>query len=256
MNYKLIFKTAVLAGEIMLSNGAETYRAEDTINRILKITNFKVIESFVAPTGIFVTLDDPTIDMITYVKRVNIRTTHLNRVSLANDVSRKLCNGQISVEDAYNKLEQIKKEPTYCNSLTIIGIAFTSAFFSIVFGGSIVEFFICLINGFFLGFLKIFLNDKKITPFFLDLLGSMLITIIGFLCSRIIIYNCNFDIIIISSIMPMVPGVAITNAIRDTMQGDLISGVSRCAEAIFVASAIAVGVGTGLGLLSWLLGGI
>ena len=43
--------------------------------------------------------------------------------------------------------------------------------------------------------------------------------------------------------MPLVPGVAITNAIRDTMSGDFMSGLSRGMEAVFSALAIAFGVG-------------
>ncbi len=51
------------------------------------------------------------------------------------------------------------------------------------------------------------------------------------------------DIIIIGSIMSLVPGVAITNAMRDTISGDFISGLSRGMEAVFSALAIAFGVG-------------
>lgn len=43
--------------------------------------------------------------------------------------------------------------------------------------------------------------------------------------------------------MLLVPGLIITNAIRDTIAGDLVSGISRAIEAIFIAIAIAVGSG-------------
>ena len=54
------------------------------------------------------------------------------------------------------------------------------------------------------------------------------------------------DIVIISSIMPLVPGVAITNAVRDSLQGDYISGCARILEAFLIAGAIAIGVGLGI----------
>ena len=44
----------------------------------------------------------------------------------------------------------------------------------------------------------------------------------------------HLDPIIIGSIMPLVPGVAITNAIRDTIQGDLVAGNSRATEAFLI----------------------
>jgi uncharacterized membrane protein YjjP (DUF1212 family) len=46
--------------------------------------------------------------------------------------------------------------------------------------------------------------------------------------------------------MPLVPGVAITNAIRDTLNGDYVSGAARAVEAFIKALAIALGVGLGL----------
>ena len=53
--------------------------------------------------------------------------------------------------------------------------------------------------------------------------------------------------------MPLLPGLAMTNAIRDSMQGDLISGLVRGTEAIIIAIGLAVGAGFYLKL--WLLGG-
>ena len=53
--------------------------------------------------------------------------------------------------------------------------------------------------------------------------------------------------------MPMVPGVAITNAIRDTLQGDYVSGSARVMEACMEAAAIAVGACVGMALLRGLI---
>ena len=61
----------------------------------------------------------------------------------------------------------------------------------------------------------------------------------------------SIDTLIISVIMLLVPGLAITTAIRDTVSGDLVSGLARTAEALFVAVAIALGSG----LMFTLLGG-
>ena len=65
MDYRLLMDTAVLAGEIMLSSGAETYRVEDTIAHMLKMANLKHTHVFVTATGFFATLSDPNMDAIT-----------------------------------------------------------------------------------------------------------------------------------------------------------------------------------------------
>ena len=66
----------------------------------------------------------------------------------------------------------------------------------------------------------------------------------------------NLDQTIIGSIMLLVPGLAITNAIRDTIAGDLLSGLTRAAEAFLVAISIAVGSGAVLSFWLSNFGGI
>ena len=51
MDYKLLLDTAVMAGELMLANGAETYRVEDTMQRMLELSGLKTAEAFVMVTG-------------------------------------------------------------------------------------------------------------------------------------------------------------------------------------------------------------
>ena len=107
MDYKLLMNTAILAGETMLKSGAETYRVEDTINRILKTSNAQTVETVVLMTGIFVTLDDSGIDPITVNKRVHARGMNLNRIDRVNTVSRSYCAGEITLDEAYEELKQI-----------------------------------------------------------------------------------------------------------------------------------------------------
>ena len=55
--------------------------------------------------------------------------------------------------------------------------------------------------------------------------------------------------------MPLLSGLLMTNAVRDTMYGDLMSGVTRAVEALLLATAVALGVFVGLELAS-MLGGV
>lgn len=253
MNHKQLFDYAMTTGEVMLRNGAETSRVEDTISRILKTSNFKIVESFVTPTGIFATLDDSSIEMITVVKRVSKREIHLYRVALANDLSRKFCNGEIELEDAISQLESIKKELPYPDILMIIAKGLAAGSFSLVFGGNIYDMMAALIIGIALSLIQIFLRKFDTSKFFEDILGGALIGGLAILLYYYIHLGSNFDIIVIGGIMPLVPGVAITNAIRDTIQGDFLSGVSRTADAFIVAMSVAVGVGSVLKLYTYYL---
>ena len=77
-DYKLYLDTATLAGKLMLQNGAEIYRVEDTIQRMLTVSGLKTAEAYVTATGIMVTLDDPKEDSMTVIKRIPSRGTDLN----------------------------------------------------------------------------------------------------------------------------------------------------------------------------------
>jgi len=88
-DYKLYLDTATLAGKLMLQNGAEIYRVEDTIQRMLAVSGLRTAEAYVTTTGIMVTLDDPKQDSMTVIKRIPRRGTDLNVVSIVNDISRK-----------------------------------------------------------------------------------------------------------------------------------------------------------------------
>lgn len=255
MKHRQLFNYAMATGEVMLRNGAETSRVEDTINRILMTTNFKTVESFVTPTGIFATLDDPSIEMITVVKRVHKRDIHLYRVALANDLSRKYCAGEIGLEYAIIQLENIKKELSYPDILMIVAKGLGAGSFSLVFGGNIYDMIVAIIIGVLLGMTQILLGKFDTSKFFENIIGGALIGIFAIILYHYVHLGSNFDIIVIGSIMPLVPGVAITNAIRDTIQGDFLSGVSRTADAFIVAMSVAVGVGSILKLYAVYLGG-
>ena len=61
--------------------------------------------------------------------------------------------------------------------------------------------------------------------------------------AKILMYVSIFLLVLV-----LVPGVALTNAMREIMAGDIISGLSRTADAILVASAIALGTVVGLAI--------
>lgn len=251
---KKLFNYAILTGEVMLKNGAETSRVEDTINRILKTSNFDIIESFVTPTGIFVTLDDPSIEMISYIKRVYKRETHLKRVALANDLSRKFCAGEVNLDEALKKIIIIEEELPYPNWLISLAKGFVAGGFAVVFGGSYIDMLVAMIIGFALALTQVLIRKFDTSKFFEDIIGGSLIGILSIISYYYLKIGTNFDLIIIGAIMPLVPGVAITNAIREIIQGDFVSGLSRMADAFIIAASIAVGVGSILKLFYTYIG--
>lgn len=256
IDYKRWMETAILAGEIMLRNGAETYRVEDTINRILKKSNLSYSEVFVVTTGIFVTLDDKSIEASTIIKRVSERGTNLTKIDKVNTVSRKLCDEKLSIEEAFEELTRISTEKhQYSKIVSNISVAIVSGAFTLLLGGSLLDMGVAFLGGILLAFVLQLSQIAHLNSFLEDMIASFFLTAWAVLCHKLLLNNFNMDLVISGMIMPLVPGVAITNAIRDTLQGDYTSGGARALEAFVKAAAIAMGVGLGIYTFGTWLGG-
>lgn len=245
-DYKRLMETAMLAGQLMLTSGAETYRTEDTMKRILKTSGLQQVESYVTVTGIMATMNDETLEQpITAIYRVNERGTCLYRVMRVNAVSREYCSGTLSLSEAYQKLLDMQKKQysVFQYNLAIICITFGFAMFS---KGSLIDVLAAAVTGGVLSAMITLCKRMKINAVIYDMITSMSISLSACFLLNNVWPSMNMDIVIISSMMPLVPGVAITNAIRDTLQGDYVSGGARMLEAFLKAAAIALGMGMGL----------
>ena len=137
--YRKLLEMAVLAGEIMISSGAETHRVEDTMQRILRTTNFAHAEAFIFPTGIIATLSDPSSETLSATQRVSNRAQNFGRVADVNAVSRKFCSGKMTLDEAYTELKQIKERIRYPEWAHMLGLVFASGFFALMFGGELLD---------------------------------------------------------------------------------------------------------------------
>lgn len=120
---KKVLMLALYAGEIMMRNGAEIYRVEDTISRICRSCNIDNVEVFATPTGIFLSLDKggEDDDTQTYVKRIKGVSTNLKKISLVNQFSRKFTANSISVDSGMNVLKRIDRSRTYPMPVRVLG---------------------------------------------------------------------------------------------------------------------------------------
>ena len=251
----LIASTAVLAGEIMLISGAEIARIEGTIHYILGCCHGRNAQTMVFSTGIFVSLDSPEGEALTLVRRVEARSTNLNRIYRVNEVSRKLCGGLMSPKEAYRELEEIKDSCQYKRELKALSYAFIAVFFGVVLGGRPADCLGAAVIGGILGLVVYAISGLGFNDFCVNGLGAFTIGIAALAMNRWILTGASNDVVIISAIMPLLPGVIFTTAVRDTLNGDYSSGAARMLEAVVTALAVAAGVGAGMALFHQLTGG-
>ena len=91
------------------------------------------------------------------------------------------------------------------------------------------------------------LEKLEASSFFVNIVGGAFTA-----CGCYLAVKAGFalsqDKMIIGMLMNLVPGIALTNAMREIVAGDTYSGLSRTAEAILIATGIALGAAVGLGI--------
>lgn len=223
----------------MLQSGAETSRIEDTMWRIANAFDANHAQVHATPTGIIFAIDETE---PTNFVRIMKRSTDLHKVTLVNSISRSISNGELSLLEAGEQLKDIDRQAlVYPKYIQILAAALVSACFTIMFEGSWVDFVPALIVG-GTGFSAlIYFHQIVSIRFFSEFLTSIIIGLFAYLFI-ILGLGDELDKIIIGAVMPLVPGLLITNAIRDLMAGHLVSGLSKGAESFLTAFAIGAGV--------------
>lgn len=253
--HEQILNFAVDVGELMLKSGAETYRVEDTISRILESNHFKTVNTFVIPTGIMVTITGDSFPMCTKVVRVKDRTTRLDRIEKLNQLSRDYVSGTITLEEATKLLSEITNSSGYSAPCTLLWIGLSCAFVSVMFKGGAKEFILSFFIGLLLAVSKQYLSCRQIVNFFVHFICALLVGFCSMGCNILFQDKINIEPIVIGCIMPLLPGVSFTTAVRDAIGDELLSGISRGVEALLIAVAIAAGIGVSFAV-SYKLGGM
>lgn len=239
MNKTKVLNIATKAGRIMLESGAETYRVEETIRTIGTFFGFE-INSYATLTGIISTITCKANEPITNTLRVNKRTMNLDKIHKIYDLSKNMKD--YSLEDFEYMLDETELEKGYKYSTNLIAYALSAGSFTLLFGGDVWDFFGSCIIGIIIYLYLDLLSPFDINKFFVSGLGSAIIAILGILFAKFSLISSR-DLTIIGSMMLLVPGMALTNALRDIINGDLMAGMARGLEAFFIATSLAVGSG-------------
>ncbi|MDW7675158.1 MAG: threonine/serine exporter family protein, partial [Bacillota bacterium] len=215
-----ILEIAGYAAEIMMKNGGETYRVEEMIGYICSSANMENIASFVTPTGIVISLSKNGEPPETIVKRIRERGTNLEKVSLINDFSRKIGVEQWGYHEAMGRLKEVDYKKEYPHKIGIIfasGLA--SGAFTIFLGGFWIDVLPSIVASLIIQTIIFYSIVKDIT-FFSDFTGGFLAGTLGIIFIKLG-FGVSLDRIVIGAIIPLVPGLAITNAVRDAIKGEL-----------------------------------
>lgn len=255
-NETQIYDVAMEAGRILLQNGAEISRVEETMDRICKFYGADTMDSFVLSNGIFMTGGYGSRKPYARVGHIPVRGASLDKVVAVNQLSREVEEGKYErIEMVKEKLEEISNLPAAKKWQQILASGIGSGFFCVLAGGSFADCVAAFIAGIVLYVYVVFISEKYLSKILGNIFGGAIIVAVCVLCFQLRIGN-QLENIISGAIMPMIPGIAFANGIRDIANGDYIAGSVRLLDAILRFLCIAIGVGAAFSIYKSLAGGV
>lgn len=244
-DYQRLLNVTIDLGHFLLEAGAEIYRVEESIQRILYAYGIKHVDVFAIPNNITVTITMADDTCFTRLRRIYSRGTNYRMVEDLNALSRYICQNRPPVEEIRDALKQIHRRKPYPGWMMLLGYMGVALSFTLFFGGSGDDVMSATVAGAMVWGAIQLMERLHTNLFFINLTGSMLVTMFAILTVRYGLAQ-HSDSIIIGTLMTLVPGVAFTNALRDIIAGDLMAGIMKAVEALLIALALALGTGVAL----------
>lgn len=235
-----VLEVASEAGHILLENGAEISRVEDTMERISSHYGVHTGHFFVLSNGIFTTSSS---NKYANVEFIPIRGIQLSKVVEVNRLSYRIAAGKVSLTQARAELDAIRDEPMKPAWEQIVGSAFGAAGFCAVFGGGFMDCAAAFVVGTLLYLFLLFVSSRYLSKIVGGICNSLVATLLC-LASYRLGFGSSLSNIIIGAIMPLIPGVPFVNGVRDLADSDYIAGTTRLTDAMLGFFCIALGVGT------------
>lgn len=249
-----VLNLAFQMGSILLENGAEITRVQETMEMVASSNGDVKFNVYVLTNAIFANGVENGVTHRTEIKTVKDPAIHVGRISAVNQLSRELVAGEVTTEEAFDRLEKIRRLPFARPPVSLLCCGLGCGCFAVLKGGvfpDVLAAFVCgvAMEGFLL------LAQRVISSkFLLNLLASFFA---GSLAISLFLLGLgqNLDVVTSCAIIRLVPGVALTTSIRDFFNSDYLSGTIRMMDAIIVGACIAVGVGVASKLFSMIMGG-
>ncbi len=246
--YEELLEFAVSLANKLQACGAETYRVEETINRIIEAYGVERVDAFVIPSSVMASLETNEGLILTKIRRLKGGETMLDGIERYTALSRRICIEKPDMQEARRLLRETEKKvcryplPIFYLAAFLIGVGF-----GVFFGGGILEALAAGVCGLAIGASTRFMGKFHANAFFTSFVCSF---ILGFLANTFMAvgFGKNADITVIGAIMLLVPGFLFTNSLRDVIYGDTMSGLNRLVQVLIIGVALAFGTSSGVTL--------
>ncbi|MBQ5529690.1 MAG: threonine/serine exporter family protein [Bacteroidales bacterium] len=226
------------AGHILLENGAEISRVEETMERIASHYGVDSKSFFVLSNGIFTT---SSFNKYANVEFIPFKGTQLDKVVAVNQLSRDIVAGKYTLDEAAARLKEIRTMRPHPVWEQVLASALGSAGFCIVFGGGLLDCAASFVCGILLWLFVLYVTAPHMSKIVGNIVGGFFVTLLCIVFHRIG-FGHSLPNMIIGAIIPLIPGVPFVNGVRDVANEDYIAGATRLLDAMLVFFCIAAGV--------------
>lgn len=252
MNNHKLLDLAIELGYQLAINGAETYRIEESVSRVLQSYGVEA-EVFAIPNCLHVSIEAQDGTALTRMRRIGTHGNNLDAMEVYSNLGRKICLEKPDLDTWEIWLKDARKAPrTYHLWVQIIGGFLAACGYCVFFGGNPADALCAGICGITVCLVNILMSRLKANPFFNTIVSAFLMASIAYLASGLSLTQ-RVDTVIIGTLMILVPGLLFTNALRDIIYGDTNSGINRVVQVFLIAAAIALGTGAALRFCEGLL---
>ena len=257
IDVKRVVDLAVEAGRILLKNGGEIFRVEETIRHICRRFHVDDVEPFILSHGIFISAENGTGEHYTRIRHVPLSGSHLGIVAEVNDLSREISAGHVGIEEAFLRLSEIDKMPPKPGYFRVLAAGIGSSCFAMLLNSTIAESAVVFVIGCVLYSWVLLAKKLNLSKIIVNIMGGVIMTVLSVLAMHIWSQGAlRLEGMITGAIMPLIPGVAFVNAIREIADSDFLSGTVRMIDALLVFVYIAIGVGSALAFYNRIAGGL
>lgn len=253
MDYNTLLDLATDLGYELAMAGAETFRVEESISRVLASYGVQS-EVFAIPNYLIVSIITEDGLHITRTRRIGYHGNNLDAVEKYSGLSRAFCNRKPDPQEGLKWFDLVRKNVSaYSTPMLYLGNFLGAGGYGLFFGGNLVDGICAGICGMLVGFLNQFLDNRKANQFFRTIASSFFMALLAYAMGAVGITQ-NPDAVTIGALMILVPGLLFTNAMRDIIYGDTNSGINRIVQVFLVAAAIALGTAAAWSAASYLWG--
>lgn len=227
-------------GEQMVLSGAEVARVEDSVRRICLAFGASRADVLSITTSLIVTIYYEGYGSLTQTRRTSKFAFNLSRLEKMNALSRHICENALSVKEARKEYNRVMKEEPYSFYFQLLFYIIVAFSFSLFFGGTLRDAFISALIAVPFKYIDSLAAKLEANPMLTILANSILGGFLAIIAVRQGFAD-SVSKVSIGDVMLLIPGIMLTNSMRDMFGGDTITGGIRFIEASLIAVIIALG---------------